>query len=156
RVYFVGTEDSSNITSFVIDDTALTTQLLRNGGFENGAGSPAPWVASAGVIDNNTAEPARSGAWKAWLNGRGSANTETLYQDVAIPAGVSSATLSFWMHIGTQEVGTTAYDTMKVQVRDTANTVLGTLATYSNVNAAAGYSQKAFNVTAYAGKTIRV
>ena len=43
-----------------------------------------------------------------------------------------------------------------MQIRNTSNTVLATLATYSNLNKAAGYSQKSFNVAAYAGQTIRV
>ena len=34
--------------------------------------------------------------------------------------------------------------------------MLATLATYSNLNAAAGYSQKSFNVSAYKGQTIQV
>ena len=34
--------------------------------------------------------------------------------------------------------------------------MLATLATYSNLNKATGYSQKSFDVTAYRGQTIRV
>jgi hypothetical protein len=34
--------------------------------------------------------------------------------------------------------------------------VLATLATYSNLNAAAGYAQKSFNLNAYIGQTIQV
>jgi hypothetical protein len=130
------------------------TQLLGNPGFETG--TAAPWVATAGVIDSSGAEPAHSGAWKAWLDGYGTSHTDTLYQQVTIPS-TSSATLSFWLHIDTAETTTTiAYDTLKVQIRNSANTVLATLATYSNLNHATGYSQKSFNVTAYAGQTIRV
>jgi hypothetical protein len=55
-------------------------------------------VASAGVITNSANRPPHTGSWYAWLNGRGTAHTETLYQPVTIPAGVSSATLAFWLH----------------------------------------------------------
>ena len=48
--------------------------------------------------------------------------------------------------------GSTAYDTMRVQVVDGSTTT--TLATYSNVGTNATYTQKSFNVTAYKGKTI--
>jgi serine protease len=129
--------------------------LLGNPGFETG--SAAPWVATAGVIDNSGSEPPHSGAWKAWLDGYGQQHTDTLYQQVAIPSGGSSATLTFWLHIDTSETtGTIAYDTLKVQIRNSSNTVLATLATYSNLNHGSGYSQKSFSVSAYRGQTIRV
>jgi hypothetical protein len=41
-------------------------------------------------------------------------------------------------------------------VRSTSNVVLKTLATYSNLNAAAGYAQKSFPVTQFAGQTVRI
>ena len=91
---------------------------------------------------------------EAWLGGNGSTSTETIQQSVAIPSTVTAATLSFWLRTDTAESGSTAYDTMKVQVVDGATTT--TLATYSNVGTNATYTQKSFNVTAYKGKTISV
>jgi Putative Ig domain len=120
-------------------------QLLGNPGFETG--SAAPWTASSGVIDNSSGEPAHSGSWKAWLDGYGTSHTDTLSQTVTIPAGCT-ATLTFWQHIDTQESGSTAYDTLKVQVGST------TLATYSNANANSGFVQKSFNLSSYAGQTV--
>jgi hypothetical protein len=132
-------------------------QLLGNPGFENGSASPAPWTVTAGVIDNSTGEPAHSGSWKAWLNGYGTTHTDSILQQVAIPAGVTSATLTFWLHIDTAETTTsTAFDTLKVQVRNSSGTVLATLATYSNLNKNTGFSQKSFNLTAYKGQTIQI
>jgi hypothetical protein len=76
---------------------------------------------------------------------------------VALPAGCSAYTLSFWLHIDTAETTTSiAYDTLRVQVLNTSGTVLATLATYSNLNAAPGYVQKSLNVAAYAGQTVRI
>ncbi|MCU1348047.1 MAG: hypothetical protein JWO56_1077, partial [Acidobacteria bacterium] len=131
-----------------------TTQLLGNPGFETGTASP--WTASTGIVSNSASEAAHSGSWKAWLDGYGAAHTDTLLQTVAIPATATSATLSFWLHVDTAETGTTAYDTLKVQVRNTSGTVLSTLATYSNVNAATGFTQKSFNLLGYKGQTIQV
>jgi hypothetical protein len=37
---------------------------------------------------------------------------------------------------------------------NSSGTVLGTLATYSNLDHNTGYSQKSFNLAAYAGQTI--
>ncbi len=132
------------------------TQLLGNPGFENGSASPAPWVVSTGVIDNSAGEAAHAGTWKAWMDGYGSAHTDTLSQTVAIPAAITSASLNLYLHIDTKETGTTAYDTLKVQLRNSSGAVLKTLATYSNANAASGYALKSFDVSAYKGQTVQV
>ncbi|MFJ9841572.1 putative Ig domain-containing protein [Kitasatospora sp. NPDC101155] len=123
------------------------TQLLGNPGFETG--SAAPWTASSGVIDNSSSEPAHGGSWKAWLDGYGSTHTDTLAQTVTVPAGCK-ATLSFYLHIDTAETGTTAYDKLTVQAGTT------TLATFSNVNAAAGYTVHSYDLSAFAGQSVTV
>jgi hypothetical protein len=134
-----------------------TQQLLGNPGFENGSANPAPWTVSSGVIDNSSFQPPHTGSWKAWLNGYGSVHTDTLLQSLAIPSTATNASLSFWLHIDTSETTTTrAYDTLTVQIRNSSGTVLTTLATYSNLNAAAGYAQVSFDLTSYKGQTIQV
>ncbi len=134
-----------------------TQQLLGNPGFENGSASTAPWTVSAGVIDNSSFEAPHSGLWKAWLNGYGSVHTDSLWQQITIPATAASASLSFWRHIDTAETSTTtAYDTLKVQIRNSSGAVLATLATYSNLNAGAGYTQVSFDLSAYKGQTIQI
>ncbi|MGW5370605.1 M4 family metallopeptidase, partial [Streptomyces sp. NPDC004011] len=55
---------------------------------------------------------------------------------------------TFYLHIDTAESGTTAYDKLTV----TAGSK--TLATYSNANAASGYSQKSFDLSSLAGQTV--
>lgn len=128
--------------------TCTAGQKLGNPGFETG--TAAPWTASSGVIDNSAGQAAHGGSWKAWLDGYGSTHTDTLSQSVTIPAGCS-ATLSFWLHIDSAETTTTtAYDKLTVKIGTT------TLATYSNLNKATGYSQKSFNVSSFAGQTVTV
>ncbi|MDQ6874381.1 MAG: putative Ig domain-containing protein [Actinomycetota bacterium] len=122
-------------------------QKLGNPGFETG--SAAPWTATAGVIDNSTSEPAHSGSWKAWLDGYGRSHTDTLSQSVAIPAGCTTYTFSFWLHVDTAETTTSvAYDKLTVAAGST------TLATYSNLNKNTGYAQKSFNLSGFAGQTV--
>ena len=134
-----------------------TQQLFGNPGFENGSSNAAPWTVSAGVIDNSSFQAPHSGSWKAWLNGYGSVHTDTLLQQVTLPATATSANVSFWRHIDTAETTTTtAYDTLKVQIRNSSGTVLATLATYSNLNAGAGYTQVSFDLSAYKGQTIQI
>ncbi|MEV0980075.1 hydrolase [Streptomyces sp. NPDC049915] len=134
--------------------TCSAAQLLANPGFESGATA---WSASSGVITNDTGEAARTGSYKAWLNGYGAAHTDTLAQSVTIPAGCTNATLTFHLHVDTAETTTTtAYDTLKAQVVSSSGTVLSTLATYSNLNAASGYTQRSFSLAGYAGQTVTI
>jgi hypothetical protein len=128
-------------------------QLLGNPGFETG--TAAPWTTSSGVINNSSSEPPHSGSWDAWLDGYGTTHTDTLSQSVTIPSNCTTATLSFWLHIDTAETSTTtAYDTLKVQLLNSAGTVLTTLATYSNLNHNTGYAQHSFSLSSYIGQTI--
>jgi len=146
---------SSEATATPVAPAAGPTQLLGNPGFENGANA-SPWTASAGVVDNSSGEPAHGEAWKAWLDGYGATHTDTLAQTVTLPAAITTATLGFSLHIDTAERGTTVYDTLKVQIRSTSGAVLKTLGTFSNANAASGYSLKTFDVSAFKGQTVQV
>jgi hypothetical protein len=128
--------------------------LLANPGFESGAVS---WTQTSGVI-NSTAGGARTGSWHAWLDGYGATHNDSLYQQVTIPAGSTAAQLCFYLRITTAETTTTTqYDKLQVQVRNSAGTVLSTLATFSNLSAAAHatYTQHCYNVGTYAGQTVR-
>jgi hypothetical protein len=127
--------------------TCVSGQKLGNPGFESGAAS---WTSSAGVIGQNTGNAVpHSGLWDAWLNGYGTTHTDTLSQSVVIPSGCTTYTLSFWLHIDSAETTTaTQYDKLTVKLGTT------TLATYSNLNKAAGYSLKSFNVAGFAGQTV--
>jgi hypothetical protein len=129
-------------------------QLLGNPGFETG--SAAPWTATPGVISSSSAgEPAHSGNWVAWLDGYGTTHTDTLAQTVTVPATCKNATFSYWLHIDTAETTTTtAYDTLKVQVLSSTGTVLATIGSFSNLNAAAGYQQHSVSVAAYIGQKV--
>ncbi|TCC01839.1 M4 family metallopeptidase [Kribbella soli] len=143
-----GGSGSTSFTFTIGGTGGCSGQKLGNPGFETG--TAAPWSASAGVIDNSTSQPARSGTWKAWLDGYGSTHTDTLSQSVAIPAGCS-ATLSFYLHIDSAETTTsTQYDKLTVKAGST------TLATYSNLNKASGYSLKSFNLSSFAGQTVSI
>ncbi len=129
------------------------TQLLGNPGFETG--TAAPWSASSGVISNNAKEPPHTGTWDAWLDGYGTTHTDTLSQTVTLPAGCTSYNLSFWLHVDTAETTTTTvFDTLKVQVLNSAGTVLSTLHTYSNLDHITGYAQRTFSLSAFAGQKI--
>jgi hypothetical protein len=147
----------STTVSLSVTSTGVTTQILGNPGFENGSANTAPWSLTAGVINNSTSEPPHSGSWDAWLDGYGTTHTDTALQQVTIPSAATAATLSFFLHIDSAETSTsTAFDKLTVQIRNSSGTVLSTLATYSNLNKAAGYSQKSFSLLSFKGQTIQI
>ena len=125
--------------------------LLANPGFESGATS---WTGTTGAITSNTGRPARTGSWKAWLGGNGTTSTENVAQSVTIPSTATAASLSYWIRADTAESGSTAYDTLKVQVVDGATTT--TLRTFSNVGTSATYAQFTHSLLAYRGRTVTV
>jgi hypothetical protein len=146
------TTNHPNVTA----TSCTPSQLLGNPGFETG--SAAPWQTTSSVINTNgSGETAHSGSYFAWLDGYGTTHTDTLSQQVTIPAGCH-AVLSFWLHIDTQETTTTtAYDTLTLQVGST------TLANWSNLNAAAnspstdnGYAFKSLDLSSFAGQTVTI
>ena len=148
-----GNSTLSAPANFTINNPVATQRIL-NSGFESGTAS---WTATSGVITSDASQPARAGVWKAWLNGYGTVRTDSVYQQVAIPSSVTSATLKFWLKVSSAETTTTnAYDTLKVQVRSSTGTVLTTLATYSNLNKGTTFLEKSFDLSAYKGQTVRV
>ncbi|HSS75346.1 MAG TPA: hypothetical protein VLV54_01245 [Thermoanaerobaculia bacterium] len=147
----------THTTTVTLTVTGGTTQLIGNPGFENGSGSPAPWTTTPAVIDSSSAEPPHSGTWKAWLDGYGTTHTDSILQTVTIPSTATSATLAFWLHIDSAETTTTiAFDTLKVQIRNTSGTVLSTLQTFSNLNKNTGFLQRTYDVTAFKGQTVQI
>lgn len=129
-------------------------QLLGNPGFETG--SAAPWSTTPGVVESAAAgEIPHSGSYYAWLDGYGQPHTDTLAQTVTIPAACTTANLAFYLHVDTAEsTYGPAYDTLKVQVLNSSGSVLKTLHTYSNDDAATGFAKHSFDLSAYTGKTV--
>ncbi|MBK8724747.1 MAG: immunoglobulin domain-containing protein [Holophagaceae bacterium] len=130
--------------------------ILLNPGFEEGRvvwGSNDP----ANVIDNNTSPANHTGGWKGWLGGYSTMNTDTLFQDFTIPAAATSATLTFWLAIATQEPGPGIADLLTLELRNPAtNALVASLASYSNLDAGGTYLQRTFDLTSYKGQNLRL
>ncbi|WP_442814325.1 putative Ig domain-containing protein [Streptomyces sp. NBC_01198] len=152
----VTAKDSTNATGTASFTWSVTSsgggggctagQLLANPGFESGATG---WTSSSGVIDSSTDAPAHAGSYKAWLDGYGTTHTDTLSQPVTIPAGCTSATLTFYLYVDSSETTTTtAYDKLTVAAGTT------TVASYSNINKGTGYVQRTVSLTPYIGQTV--
>ncbi|TKT05211.1 M28 family peptidase [Streptomyces lasalocidi] len=144
-----GTGTTTHTAPFTLTVTGAggctATQVIANGGFESGA---SPWTGDTGSIGTFSGQSAHSGTRYAWLAGYGYAATDALTQTVTVPAGCTTATLKYWLHIDTAESGSTAYDTFQVKVDGTAKQ------SYSNANAAAGYTQRSLDLTPYIGRQV--
>ncbi|MDQ3712481.1 MAG: M4 family metallopeptidase [Acidobacteriota bacterium] len=129
-------------------------ELIVNGGFE---GSVSPWVSSGtGAFYTANGSYPHGGTGYIYFGVNNSVSGQS-YQTVSIPSS-ATGTLNFWLNVTSSETGTTQYDKLFVEVRNTSGSLLATLATYSNVNkgTAGVYSQKSLNLAAYKGQTVRV
>ena len=148
-----GTQSGSTTFTWTVNPVgggcASPGQKLGNPGFESGN---TVWTSTPAVIgQNGPSEPAHGGTWDAWMDGYGTTHTDSISQSVSIPSGCTTYTFSFWLHIDSAETTTsTQFDKLTVKIGST------TLATYSNLNKASGYSQKSFNVAAFAGQTVTI
>ncbi|CAM3988159.1 protease pro-enzyme activation domain-containing protein [Alicyclobacillus pomorum] len=127
------------------------TQLLSNGGFENGK---TPWVesSSGGYELIDTTYP-HTGSYSAYLAGYNN-GTDTIYQTISVPSTAKTVTLTYWTDVDTTET-THSYDYLYVQVRNASGTVLKTLQTQSD-GTAAGWRSQSFDLGAYKGQTIQI
>jgi len=145
------TATSSNAT-LTVSSGGGSTERVTNGGFESGATG---WAGTTGVIGTWSGQPAFEGTKNAWLGGNGTTASETITQAVVIPSTATSASLTFALHIDTAETTTsTAYDKLVVTVKNSSGSVLGTLATYTNLNKASGYQTRTFSLLPYKGQTV--
>ncbi|MBJ6762485.1 M4 family metallopeptidase [Myxococcaceae bacterium JPH2] len=147
-----GNRTTSASVAFMVSNQ--TEQLLINPGFELGDFG---WDHTDAVLNYPVSSGSHRGSGYIWLDGYGTAHTDNLSQLVTIPAGTTSASLSFWLSLTTAETTTTAVnDYITISVRDPQGNVLQTLATYSNLDADLDYVQRSYDLTAYAGQTIRI
>lgn len=134
---------------------AVTTAsvALVNPGFESGSTG---WTATADVITTVPAEPAHSGSGVAWLGGYGTAHTDRIWQEVALPADAGGIALTFFLHIDTVEPSDNPFDKLRIRVRAPNGQFLGTLKTFSNLNASPGYTLHSVDLTQFKGRTVRL
>lgn len=158
RLLFVA---AAALALFLPSPVHAQTELIGNGGFENGPSTPAPWVIENSEVSNysdtNTAY-AHSGSYFLWLGGLESWNDDA-YQTVTIPAGVTSATLSFYYSVNSFDDPSTPYDYLYAMLITTNGNV--TIGQWSNVNADQGvgpnyYHQLTYDLLPYAGQTVEI
>jgi subtilisin family serine protease len=147
-----GNVGSSAVVTVTVSNSA-GGELIVNGGFE---GSSSPWALTGNAYWSTGGYP-HSGTGYTVLGFYNYANG-TMYQTVTIPSG-HLANYSFWLNVTSAETtGSIVYDRLYVEVRSTSGALLGTLATYSNLNKTTigNYSQKSFSLASWRGQTVRV
>jgi hypothetical protein len=152
-VFSVRVSDSTSATSSGATLTVSLNNVERivNGGFESGSTG---WTGNTFVIGSHAGQAPYEGSRFAWLGGNCWRVTETLRQQVVIPSTAVSAQLSFALHIDTRERAPVVHDRMVVTVRNSGCGILGTLATYTNLNPAPGYQMRHFDLLPYKGQTV--
>jgi hypothetical protein len=140
-----GAESSDVLTNGNFDSNPVGIGWTQSGAFDP------PIIGPSGVVS------AQSAPNVAQLGGVIASNHE-LYQTVTIPPGATSLTLTGYYQIRTDESGTTTvYDDMRIQLRTTANVVLQTLVTWSNLNPTSVWTPITLPAaTSHAGETIRL
>jgi cell division septation protein DedD len=126
---------------YVSKDAACSGQLLLNPGFESGN---VDWSTTQDVITDDSSD-AQSGDWFAFLDGYTSKETDTLSQSVTIPSGCT-ATLTYYLYIGTNETSKSALDTLALTVNGTTEQSFSNLTTTGG-----GYVEESVNLSAFAG-----
>ena len=129
------------------------TNVVVNPGFESGT---TPWVVS-GQVTRSTGTFPHGGVAYMIINGVNS-TSGTLYQTVTVPSG--GGNLNFWLNISTTEAaGDPVFDRLFIEVRNTAGTLLATLATFSNQNSGTSgvyVLRGPYNLSSFAGQTVRI
>jgi hypothetical protein len=129
-------------------------EALTNGGYETGAAAPWVQTSSGGYNLVDTTRP-HTGSYSAYLGGYNN-GTDTIYQTVSIPSNATSASLTYWWYMSTQESGSTPYDYLYARVLNTSGATLATLQTITNASAKGVWTKSTYNLLAYKGQTVRV
>ena len=143
-------------------DTTADAQLLADPGFDYGMTF---WASDICTVVNQGGCPpseyemmsvrSHSGNTHAAIGGP--ARTFHLSSEtVTIPSTVTKAELSLYLWVVTKNKKASANDVLTVEVRDASGALLGTLGTFSNLDANATYTQRRFDVSSYRGATIRI
>jgi hypothetical protein len=144
---------------------ATTQQLLTNGNVDaapigvNWTQLPQnasyPPISTAAEMSATGITP-QSGGNAVWLGGWATPSTDAIYQQITIPATTTSFHITGYRFYATAETAAGA-DVMRIQIRNTAGTVLETVKQWSNSDATTNWTFFDETVTGnYAGQTIRV
>ncbi len=144
----------------------VTTQLLANPSFDlapMGTGwTQMPIDPAYPPITDQDGPAEQSAPYKVWMGGIvaptvGGTVTDIVYQDVVVPANTTQLVLTGYYLVGTQETGTTAYDTGSLAFTQTSGTQIVAVNSFSNLTPVAAWTAINFTVPQnLSGQTIRL
>lgn len=135
--------------------TMAVEELLANGDFDMGRDGSWQEQSSYTLVDTLPIT-AHTGNYGVWLGGENDL-TESLWQDVDVPAAATSIQVSGFQWIKSQEPGNTAYDSVQITLRTIDNIELDSVATWSNGDRGTLWQPFMFKpAKSYAGQTIRL
>ncbi len=160
--------DGSNVTPTVDAPpggcTPMTSDLLSNGSMD---GTPAGSGWTAMPIDSGypVIAPDMPAGYSpdsspnvAWMGGFAQTGaTDSMYQDVTVPASTTSLVLTGSYMVLTAETGTTAKDKASVELRTTGGTKIESVLALDNTQATTGWMPLTYTFTHLsAGQTVRL
>ncbi len=153
--------DNTQSNTVTVTVPSNVCERITNGSFSSGTTGWTLW----GDFWAGTDVPGNSRTTPGYAAGGVDSNGYTkdnangyMYQTVTIPSNATSATLSFWYNITSQEISSSPYDVLNVTIKNSSGGYLATVAVLSNLNkeTLGAYSQKTFDVMPYKGQTIRI
>jgi len=151
------------VTDAAIDAgcTTMVLERLTNPAFDltpMGTGwSQTPHNAAYPIVTGDDGLAEHTAPYKAWLGGWDETATDSMYQQVTIPAGTTQLTLRGQYASATDETGTTVYDTCNVELLDSSGGLVQSVMSLSNVNTVANWTAFQFTFSnPQAGQTRRV
>ena len=139
--------------------TSSEQNVLVNANFDSGPGN---WIESSGAnptlaIVTDEYPSTHSGVYAAWLGGYLPGGIDSIYQQFTLPGDATNVRIDGYRLIGTQEIGSLAWDLAEVQLRSSSGAFLETLGSFDNADANSNWVSFSFTPTGnYAGQTLRL
>jgi hypothetical protein len=141
----------ASLSTFAVAQSSNCTNLVADGGFENGAGWQTNTTGSYALLSDFLAH---SGAQAAHLAGVDSA-TDQLSIALNLPADKPTVTLSFWWQVQSEEMSG-EFDGLAVVAADSAGNPLRSLLTLGSSNASTQWQLATLDLSEYSGQSIQV
>lgn len=133
------------------------TELITNGSFASGSTG---WTMYGNFYADSRFSYCRSCPGYAYLSNADGSHGNNLFgsmsQTISIPSNITSAVLTFWYYITTDELISKSYDFLTITIQDANGNYLSTVAILSNLDKTTTYTKISYDLTSFKGQTIRI
>jgi hypothetical protein len=140
-------------TTITVTTSNASTQLIQNGGFENG--NLTSWSATGVYLPFVTTGHAHTGTYSAQLGASSGAEpngNSSVYQTITIPSTAVSATLTFFYWGASTD--TITYDWQEAQVQNSSGALLAQIMKICTNTKT--WTKVTYNLLPYKGQTVRI